>query len=209
MSTDGTHAQLKQAYALIKAKQTEKAVPILLPIVAAEPDNVNAWWLLANAQAEPVKARAALEQVLRLKPDHEGAKKQLEAFRRMEPLLSHLGISAYPTPPAEAASPAQEAVDFSALASTPQTQDQVPSDTPPVQSTPSATQPALAKPERPAAPSTKEVAGAGFAVFLLSIPVGGYITATLGVIDYLIFAFVTLILPALTDLNFFGLLLLI
>ncbi len=67
--------QLQQAYQLIKAGQKLQAEEILRPLVSEDVDNADAWWLLANAVADPDEIRMALDHVLRLRPDH--AKSQL------------------------------------------------------------------------------------------------------------------------------------
>ncbi len=62
--------ELQRAYDLIKAGEGRQAETLLQPIVAEDPDNVQAWWLLANAVDNPIRKRSALRQVLRLQPDH-------------------------------------------------------------------------------------------------------------------------------------------
>ena len=55
-----THEELQRAYTLIKEEQIDDALAILRPIVLNEPENVDAWWLLANAAIEPAEAREAI-----------------------------------------------------------------------------------------------------------------------------------------------------
>jgi hypothetical protein len=64
------HAQLEEAYHLIKAGQKVRAEAVLRPIIESEPGNADAWWLLANVVPDPGEAREAVEQVLRQRPDH-------------------------------------------------------------------------------------------------------------------------------------------
>jgi len=97
--SDPTRQQLQQAYELIKGKQRQQALEILLPILQADENNVNAWWLLANAVTEPNDAREALENVLRLRPDHANARKMLDDLNRR-----------YPPPPPQA----EDGFDFGA-----------------------------------------------------------------------------------------------
>jgi hypothetical protein len=84
-----TSAQLQQAFRLIKDGSKAQATSILIPIVRAEPNNADAWWLLANAVNNPDQQRRALEQVLRLRPNDDKA-------RRM---LDQIGGFASPPPP--------------------------------------------------------------------------------------------------------------
>jgi hypothetical protein len=83
--SDSTQQALRQAYDLIKAKKRDEAVQILLPILQADENNANAWWLLANALTDPNDAREALENVLRLRPDHDKAAAMLEKINQRFP----------------------------------------------------------------------------------------------------------------------------
>lgn len=58
--------QLDQAYDLIKAGDKQAAIDILEPLIRAERDNDDAWWLLANATDDPAAKRNALNNVLRI-----------------------------------------------------------------------------------------------------------------------------------------------
>lgn len=68
---------LQQAYEAIKAGRKQEAISILRPILEADPDQANAWWLMANAQQDPQAIREALENVLRLRPDNDKAQQML------------------------------------------------------------------------------------------------------------------------------------
>src|SRR5258706_8646204 len=74
----GTRGQLEQAYRLIEKADLDGALKLLRPIVSAQPDNVDAWWLMANAASEPTDAYEALSNVVRLNPQHQEAKEQLD-----------------------------------------------------------------------------------------------------------------------------------
>ena len=76
--------ELQRAYDLIKSGEGRQAETLLEPIVAADPDNMQAWWLLANAVDNPIRKRSALRQVLRLQPDH--AKAQAMMAKLEEPV---------------------------------------------------------------------------------------------------------------------------
>lgn len=81
-----TEHELRQAVALLRAGQRAEAARRLAPIVQAERDNADAWWLLANSAPTPEAARTALEQVLRLRPDHEKARRLLDQINARFPL---------------------------------------------------------------------------------------------------------------------------
>lgn len=69
---------LAQAYELIESGKPEEARAILEPMLAQEKNNADAWWIYAHAVDDPVVAREALRNVLRLDPHYPGAA-QLEA----------------------------------------------------------------------------------------------------------------------------------
>jgi hypothetical protein len=77
--------KLKQAFELIKAKKKKDALDILRPIVKIDPDNADAWWLMANALDSPDDIREALENVLRLRPTHEKAQQMLDKLNQRYP----------------------------------------------------------------------------------------------------------------------------
>ena len=80
-----TRQQLVKAFDLIKKDQTEEATALLKPIVAAEPDNKDAWWLMANAAGEPRDARRALVNVLKIDPAHAKARDLLDKLNEQFP----------------------------------------------------------------------------------------------------------------------------
>jgi hypothetical protein len=73
-----TSDQLQQAFRLIRDGNKTQAAAILVPIVRAEPNNADAWWLLANAVSGTDQQRRALEQVLRLRPNDDKARRMLD-----------------------------------------------------------------------------------------------------------------------------------
>jgi hypothetical protein len=95
--TDATRNQLEQAYRLIQQDDLDRAIAILKPIVAAEPDNADAWWLMAHAVSEPQDAREPLENVLRLRPDHAEARQLLNELEQ-EAALDTFGETPEPFP---------------------------------------------------------------------------------------------------------------
>ncbi len=78
-----THEQLRKAYQLVQQDRIKEAQQILRPILDAEPDNVQAWWILANAVETPTEARAALEKVLELDPHFSKAEKAREMLKQL------------------------------------------------------------------------------------------------------------------------------
>ena len=76
--TEAKRQQLQEAYALIKANRKREATRILVEFLKQYRDDAEAWWLLANAADSPAKQRQALEQVLRVRPDHAAARRKLE-----------------------------------------------------------------------------------------------------------------------------------
>ncbi len=68
-----TEDRLSKAYRLIEADELGAARAILQPLLADEPNNVDAWWLMAHAVTDPTEARAALDNVVRLDPNYPGA----------------------------------------------------------------------------------------------------------------------------------------
>ncbi len=84
--------QLQEAYQLVRSGNKPAAVNILLPIVRANQNNADAWWLLANSVNNDEQARRALEQVLRLRPNDERARKMLDKLNAQS-----FGMGAAPT----------------------------------------------------------------------------------------------------------------
>ncbi len=84
---DPIQQELRRAVELIKARQRPEAVQVLLPLLRADQQNVEAWWLLANAVDEARDKREALEKVLALRPDHDNARKMLDGLAADEVAL--------------------------------------------------------------------------------------------------------------------------
>ena len=87
MSSSTTGDSLSKAYRLIEADELGAARAVLEPLVEAEPDNADAWWLYAHAVTDTFAARRALDQVVRLNPNYPGAAEllnQLEVVSRTE-----------------------------------------------------------------------------------------------------------------------------
>ena len=101
MSSSATSESLSKAYRLIEADELGAARAILEPVLEAEPENADAWWLYAHAVSDISDARRALDNVLRLNPHYPGAvelSNQLEAISRSEAETEPLPV-AEPEPP--------------------------------------------------------------------------------------------------------------
>ncbi|HLA43666.1 MAG TPA: hypothetical protein VJZ27_09540, partial [Aggregatilineales bacterium] len=80
-----TQEQLAKAFELIRNDELEKAIVIVKPITESEPDNADAWWLLANAASEARDARRALVNVLKINPSYPKARNLLDTLNEMHP----------------------------------------------------------------------------------------------------------------------------
>ncbi|PJF37365.1 MAG: hypothetical protein CUN49_00715 [Candidatus Thermofonsia Clade 1 bacterium] len=97
-----TRNQLKQAYNYIQQERLDEAISILRRVLSSEPDNADAWWLMANAVSDPADAAEALNNVLRVRPEHAEAR---EAYQQL--------IAEYPElAPAQTAEAALDVGEF-------------------------------------------------------------------------------------------------
>lgn len=80
-----TRQQLAKAFDLIRQDQLDAAMTLLRPITEAQPENADAWWLLANASSEPRDARRALVNVLKLNPSYPKARALLDKLNELYP----------------------------------------------------------------------------------------------------------------------------
>ncbi|MEP7293989.1 MAG: tetratricopeptide repeat protein [Chloroflexota bacterium] len=85
MSSDETQSALSRAYELVEAGQYEDARAILDPILVAEPNNADAWWVYAHAVTSADDGRKALENVVRIDPRYPGASDLLAQARDLAP----------------------------------------------------------------------------------------------------------------------------
>lgn len=76
---------LSQAFELIEADKLEEARAILKPILDADKDNPDVWWLYAHAVNDPETARLALSNVRRLDPDYLNAGELLYSLEKHSP----------------------------------------------------------------------------------------------------------------------------
>ncbi len=75
---------LKQAFSLIEADQLEEAKALLRPILEAEKDNPDVWWVYSHAVKDVETARLALNNVLRIEPDYPGARDLFDQLESVE-----------------------------------------------------------------------------------------------------------------------------
>jgi len=80
-----TRQHLKQAYTLIQQDQLDQAMALIRPVTEDDPDNQDAWWLMANAASEPRDARRALTNLLKLNPSYPKARDLLEKLNDLYP----------------------------------------------------------------------------------------------------------------------------
>ena len=74
---DLTASKLQTAYALIKAGQRDQACEILIPLVRANPNLTDGWFLLGHAVSDSQEKIRCFQQVLLLDPANQQAQKQL------------------------------------------------------------------------------------------------------------------------------------
>lgn len=72
---------LQKAYQHIKAGEKQDALDLLTPVVYAEPENLEAWYLLGFAHSDFDQRIIAFEHVLRLDPSNQPAQKQIARLR--------------------------------------------------------------------------------------------------------------------------------
>ncbi len=84
MMSSSTRAELERAYRLIKRDRIGEAEEIIRPILADDPENVHAWWLLAYAITDPTEIHEALTNVITLDPDYSNAPKAREMLEKLE-----------------------------------------------------------------------------------------------------------------------------
>jgi len=80
-----TRATLHEAHRLIKAGDKDAARALIKPVLAADKNNIDAWWLAVHAATTPTDRRLALVQVLRLNPDHSLARLLLDRLNAENP----------------------------------------------------------------------------------------------------------------------------
>jgi hypothetical protein len=69
MSASITEA-LQRAFELLESNQDAEARAVLEPLLREHPDNADAWWIYSHATEDPLEARRALRNVLRIDPEY-------------------------------------------------------------------------------------------------------------------------------------------
>lgn len=110
MSSDETQSALSRAFELVEAGQYDDARAILDPILAANPNNADAWWVYAHAVTTPEDGRMALENVIRIDPRYPGAAELLEQARELSPNAAK--VTSVPPPPGTIPEESQPEFDF-------------------------------------------------------------------------------------------------
>jgi hypothetical protein len=72
-----TATTLRKAYELFRAGKQSEAQAIIVPLVKANPNLVEAWYLLGLTLADPRRRLSAFQQVLRIDPTNQAAQKQI------------------------------------------------------------------------------------------------------------------------------------
>lgn len=72
--------RLKQAYELLKQGQRPPALTLIMQVIREDRDNADAWYLLAVARNNANEKREALEQTLRLNPNHQAAQRMQQKW---------------------------------------------------------------------------------------------------------------------------------
>lgn len=87
--------KLKNAYTLIKLKDFVAARPLILEVLDAQPQNVDAWWLSVFVAESQADKKYALQQVLRLNPEH-GAARQMAHRLNLDLSLTKPQVGVHP-----------------------------------------------------------------------------------------------------------------
>lgn len=74
---DLTASKLQTAYGLIKTGESDRAYEILIPLIRANPNLTEGWFLLGHAVSNSQEKVRCFQQVLRLDPTNQPAQKQL------------------------------------------------------------------------------------------------------------------------------------
>ncbi len=83
--SDETRSALREAFDAIEAGDLETARTVLEPVLAADPDNADAWWIYSHSVTDPQQALDALENVVRVDPQYPGATELLTTLRERLP----------------------------------------------------------------------------------------------------------------------------
>ncbi len=102
MSSDETQSALSRAYNLVEAGNYGEARAILEPILAANKNNADVWWIYAHAVDNPEAGRDALENVVRIDPRYPGASELLAQAQERFPARPKITSLVHPVDAPEA-----------------------------------------------------------------------------------------------------------
>lgn len=89
--------QLDKAFNLVKEGEKRQAIIIIKEILKQEPENVSAWWLMANALSDEDEKINCLERVLVLDPSHQKAQKLMDKLNPdLTPSIAEIMESPFP-----------------------------------------------------------------------------------------------------------------
>lgn len=113
MQTTGDPIQ--EAARLAQAGERQQAVKCLVSLLKKEPANLQAWWILGVCQEEPGRMRECFGRVLRLNPQHYGARVFLNRLNNSLPLpdIRELDLTAGEEEPGEPGLPVDGYADTS------------------------------------------------------------------------------------------------
>jgi len=90
---------LQKIIELHRANKQKQALEMLAQLISEQPDNEEAWLVLGYLMDEPQKKNYAFQQVLKLNPKNERAKKQLEKLGREAAAPTQTSSMLEDTPP--------------------------------------------------------------------------------------------------------------
>lgn len=86
-----TAEKIQEAFELIKTGKNAEARNILLPIVSENPNSLNAWYLLGFTVTDPLQKADCFQQVLRIDPSNQAARKQLAQISVSQRAVPNIG----------------------------------------------------------------------------------------------------------------------
>ncbi|GEM_PF-935654 len=170
--SDQTRQQLQQALELIKNGQREQARALLDSVVRVDPNNADAWWIMATAVTSPAEMRDALQNVLRIRPDYPNAQQMLDRVNAQLNLAG--GAQAVPRPVSTVPpAPGEMPTTLSSAAPTPPPAPTVPTTPPQTQPATPMFSPATPPPSTAPSPSGSQISESVDDLFAPLPPSGG------------------------------------
>lgn len=108
---------IQRALELLKAGDKATAQSILIPILKVEPNNAEAWYLLAFTLPDQERRLECFNEVLRIDPNNQAAKKQIARLTTPQPAagMAHVQPAAY-NPSSQPARPVTDSTPIHATA---------------------------------------------------------------------------------------------